>query len=65
MYIRTPAYLNKEKVSTVKKLLELRLVVAVMLSGDYRVATASYSLQAFAIENPDASAERFDQFAVL
>ena len=36
-----------------------------MLSGDDRITTASDLLEPFAIDDPDASAEGFDQFVVL
>jgi hypothetical protein len=62
VYIRTSAYLNRRKVSAVKKLLEL---IVVLLSSDDRVATASGFLEFFAIENLDSSTERFDQLTVL
>ena len=54
VYIRTAAYLNLRKVSTVKKLLEVAsmLLLAVLLSSDDRVTTAGDFLELRAIENP-------------
>ena len=67
--IGTTAYLNLRKVSTVKELLQLGvrtgLLHAVLLGTDDRVATTSGLLELFAIENPYAPAERFDELAVL
>ena len=65
--IGTSAYLNLRKVSTVKKLLELvlRLLIADLLGSDDRVATTSDVLEASAIEDLYASAQRVNELAVL
>src|ERR1051325_2615512 len=64
--IRTSAYLNPIKVKTVKKLLGSCVSMLdlaadfVLLRGDDGVAATSRLFQTFAIEKPDATANRFD-----
>src|SRR5215217_6931675 len=41
------------------------LLFAVLLGGDDRITTATDFLELFAVENPYAPAQRFDEFVVL